>query len=468
MKPMILSAAMLCLAAPMANAAAPESPQGAAALSLYRDIVEIRSAAGHGKVPEVAARAVKDLKAAGFADADIKTVPMGETAYLLVRYPGKAGSRKRPVAFLAHMDVVDANPEDWSFDPFVLREKDGDFLGRGTIDNKMGVAHLTRAFADLKTSGFVPDRDLYLAFTGDEETGMVTTRALVDALKPMKLEYALNSDAGGGALRPDGKPMGYGMQVAEKTFATFDVTIRNEGGHSSRPRKDNAIYDLAALLKNVEALKFPIMANSVTRTTFAARAKQMQPAQPQVAEMLRRFSENPDDAEAAAALSSNAELEPEMRTTCVATMLSAGHAENALPQRASAAVNCRIFPGVDVATVQAALEQAGGNPKAEWKVRGTPTASPISEPRPDVTAAVKSALSPHYPGVAVMPYQESGGTDGMWFRIAGVPTYAISPLFMDMKKMRAHGLDENAPVASFYNGLEYWPHLIRTLAGSSK
>jgi len=468
MKPMILSAAVLCLAAPMANAAAPGSPQGTAALSLYKDIVEIRSAAGHGKVPEVAARVVKDLKAAGFADADIKVVPMGETVYLIARYPGKAGSKKQPVAFLAHMDVVDAKPEDWSFDPFVLREKDGDFLGRGTLDNKMGVAHLTRAFADLKTSGFVPDRDLYLGFSGDEETGMATTRALVDALKPAKLEYALNSDAGGGALAPDGKPFGYGMQVAEKTFATFDVTIRNEGGHSSRPRKDNAIYDLAALLKNVETLKFPIQANSVTRASFGAMAKELKASQPQVAEMLRRFSENPNDAEAAAALSSSEEFEPEMRTTCVATMLNAGHAENALPQRAIGTVNCRIFPGVEVATVQAALEQAGGNPKAEWKVRGTPTASPVSEPRPDVTAAVKSALALHYPGVVITPYQESGGTDGMWFRIAGVPTFAVSPIFMDMKKMRAHGLDENAPVASFYNGLDYWPHLIKTLAGGKK
>lgn len=468
MKTMILSAAMLCLAAPIANAAAPESPQGTAALSLYRDIVGIRSAAGLGKVPEVALRVAADLKAAGFADADIRIVPMGETAYLLARYPGKAGSKKRPIAFLGHMDVVDAKPEDWSFDPFVLREKDGDFLGRGSLDNKMGIAHLTRAFVDLKTSGFVPDRDLYLAFSGDEESGMVTTRALVDALKPVQPEYALNSDAGGGALGPDGKPFGYGMQVAEKTFATFDVTIRNEGGHSSRPRKDNAIYDLAALLKNVEALKFPIMANSVTRTSFGGMAQELKSSQPQVAEMLRRFAANPDDAEAANALAASEEFEPEVRTTCVATMLNAGHAENALPQRAIATVNCRIFPGVEVSTVKAALEQAGGNPKAEWVTRGTPTASPISEPRPDVTAAVTSALALHTPGIKPTPYQESGGTDGIWFRIAGIPTYAVSPIFMDMAKMRAHGLDENAPTASFYNGLDYWPHLIRTLAGGKK
>ncbi len=468
MKAIILSAATLCLAAAAAHAAAPNSPQGTAALSLYKDIVEIRSAAGHGKVPEVAARVVKDLKAAGFADADIKVVPMGETVYLVARYAGKPGSKKRPIAFLGHMDVVDANREDWSFDPYVLREKDGDFLGRGTLDNKMGIAHLTRAFADLKTSGFVPDRDLYLGFSGDEETEMLTTRALVDALKPVKPEYALNSDAGGGALSPEGKALAYGMQVAEKTYVTFDVTIRNEGGHSSRPRMDNAIYDLAGLLKGVEALQFPAMTNSVTRATLEVRAKELDASQPALAATLRRFLANPNDAEAVNTLRAIDEFRPDIATTCVATKLAAGHADNALPQRAVATINCRIFPGVPVAEVQAALEKAGNTPGATWTTRSTQVESPISEPRPDVTAAVKAALALHNPGVPVVPYQEAGGTDGMWFRIAGIPTYAISPVFMDMSKMRAHGLDENAPVASFYNGLDYWPHVIKTLAGGKK
>lgn len=458
-----LAAALASLIPLPAAAIDRDSPQGQAALSLYRDIVGIRSAAGLGKVPEVAARIAADLKAAGFADEDVKIVPMGETAYLIARYKGSG--KGRPIAFLGHMDIVDARPADWKFDPFVLREEDGDFLGRGSLDNKLGVAQLTRTFADLKKAGFVPSRDLYLAFSGDEETGMATTRALVEALKPANVEFALNSDAGGGFLAPDGKATAHGTQVAEKTFATFDVTITNPGGHSSRPRPDNAIYQLAELLKRVEAHRFPIEANSATRAQFRALAGSM-PAD--VAAVMRRFADNPADAEAGAALAANPETMHMVMTTCVATMLNAGHAENALPQRATATVNCRIFPGTEVSAVEAVLKTAGGNPAAEWKVRDDPRASPVSEARPDVLAAVNKALAVDYPGAKTTIYQESGGTDGKWFRIAGVPTYGIGAVFMDPAKMRAHGLDENAPVASFYNGLDYWPALIRELAGKKR
>lgn len=458
-----LAAAMVSLVPFSAAAVERDSPQGQAALSLYRDIVGIRSAAGQGKVPEVAARIAADLKAAGFADEDIKIVPMGETAYLIARYRGSG--KARPIAFLGHMDIVDARPADWQFDPFTLREEGGDFLGRGSLDNKLGVAQLTRAFADLKMAGFVPNRDLYLGFSGDEETGMATTRALVEVLKPMNVEFALNSDAGGGFLTPDGKAAAHGTQVAEKTFATFDVTITNPGGHSSRPRPDNAIYQLADLLKRVEAYRFPIEANAATRAQFRALASNM-PAD--IAAVMRRFADNPADAEAGAALAANPETMHMIMTTCVATMLNAGHAENALPQRATATINCRIFPGTEVSTVADALKAAGGNPAAEWNVRDEPRASPVSEPRADVLAAVNKALAVDYPGVKTSIYQESGGTDGKWFRIAGIPTYGIGMVFMDPAKMRAHGLDENAPVASFYNGLDYWPVLIRELAGKKR
>ena len=462
----LLTTAIAALAISTSAAAMDRSdPRAVEALSLYRDIVGLRSAAGHGKVPDVARRIAADLKAAGFAETDISIVAMGETAYLLARYAGKKGTKARPVAFLGHMDVVDARPEDWKFDPFALREAGGDFLGRGSIDNKLGVAQLTRAFADLKRAGFVPDRDLYLAFSGDEETGMATTRALVDALKPMNVDYALNSDAGGGYLTPTGKAGAHGTQIAEKTFATFDVTIRNEGGHSSRPRLDNAIYQLAELLRRVEAHRFPIEANAATRANFRTLAASMPPA---VAAMMRRFGDNPADAEAGAALAASPDTMHMIMTTCVATMLDAGHAENALPQRATATINCRIFPGTEVGTVAAALKSVGGNADAEWAVRDAPRASPVSEPRADVIAAVNKALAIHYPGVTTTPYQESGGTDGKWFRIGGIPTYGVGAAFMEPAKIRAHGLDENAPVASFFNGLDYWPTLIRELTGKKR
>ncbi len=455
-----MALAAVMLAAP-AIAVEADSPEGVAARALYSDIINIRSAAGQGLVQKVAERAAADLRAAGFTDADIRIVPMDETVYMIVKYAGEGD--RAPLLFMAHMDVVDALAKDWVHDPFTLREEDGNFLGRGTVDNKMGVAHLTRAFADLKASGFVPDRDLYLAFSGDEETGMETTKAMVADLAPLKPEYALNSDAGGAEIGADGKIEGYGLQVAEKTFATFDVTVTNPGGHSSRPRGDNAIYDLTAILEKVKALRFPVRANSVTRDYFRTVAGNI--ADPEMAAVMLRFAGDPDDAEAGAALYANPETQRSVATTCVATMLDAGHAENALPQSATATVNCRIFPGVEVSEVKARLEETStGMDHARWAVRGEPTASPVSEPRADVTAAVEAALALKYPGIKATPYQEAGGTDGIWTRRAGIPTYAVSPIFMRPENGGLHGLDENAPVDSFYFGLDYWPALIRSVA----
>ena len=458
----LLAAAVAMLSVP-AQAAEPGSAEGQAALNLYRDVIALRTAEGQGKVPEMAARLTADLKAAGFRDEDIHFEPMGETGYLTVRYAGRG--KEKPIAFLGHMDVVDARPEDWESDPFTLREVDGDFVGRGSLDNKFGVVQLTRAFATLKKSGYVPDRELYLAFSGDEETGQETTQAMVEALKPAGLEYALNSDAGGGQLTPDGKPLGYGMQVAEKTYATFEVEVRNEGGHSSRPRADNAIYDLADILKRVQGHSFPPSANPVVRNYLRDMAA-VAPAGE--AAMMRRVADDPDDREAVEALSQSPELNATLRTTCVATMLDAGHAENALPQRAKATVNCRILPGVPVEEVQAELERIGGNPEATWTALNDPSASPISEPRADVTAAVESALGMRFPGMKATPYQESGGTDGKYFRIAGVPTFAVNGAFMDMGRMRAHGLNELVPVSEFYANLDYWPALIKNVSGGAK
>ena len=233
------------------------------ALEIYRTIIEMRTAKGHGKVPEMAEYLASELKSVGFADEDIHIARLGETAGMTVRYHGDGSTDLKPILFLAHMDVVDANREDWEYDPFVLREENGYFLGRGTADNKYGVANLTQTFMRLKREGFTPVRDLVLVFTGDEETEMNTTRMLAYDRKDLTdAEFALNSDASGGGIDPDGNPLPYLMQSAEKTYATFLVTANNQGGHSSRPRPDNAIYDLADALKKIQAFEFPVEANS--------------------------------------------------------------------------------------------------------------------------------------------------------------------------------------------------------------
>ncbi|MBZ6379332.1 hypothetical protein B5C34_08325 [Pacificimonas flava] len=457
-----ISAALLASAVslPAVAQVQPGSERGTEALDLYRDLISFRTAEGHGQVPAMAERLAQELREAGFSDEDITITPSGETAYMTVRYEGSG--EEAPIAFMAHMDVVDALPEDWEHDPFALREEDGFFLGRGAVDNKMGVAHLTRAFAELKASGFVPDRDLFLAFSGDEETGMATTQALANSLAPLGFAYALNSDAGGGALSEDGTALGYGMQVAEKTYATFEVTVTNPGGHSSQPRADNAIYDLTSILQRVAELRFPAMSNEITRGLIRAAAAG-EPAER--AALMRRFADDPADSEAAAALVNDPKTAPDVSTTCVATMLDAGHAENALPQRATATVNCRIFPGVEVSEVQDRLEELSADiENVTWQALDNPSASPISTPDPEVMAAVKAALAPRYPDVTVMPNQSAGGTDGKWFRKAGIPTFAVSPIFFPPSPVGAHGLNERAPADSFYFGLDYWPALIRDLA----
>lgn len=455
-----LAAALATLAAP-AFAATPE--EGAYARELFAKVIAMRTAEGQGQVPAMAKYLAGELKKAGFKKEDIHIVPQGETAGFVVRYRGDGSSGKKPILFLAHMDVVDARPEDWELNPFELTEKDGYFFGRGVIDNKYGVTNLTQTFIRLKKEGFTPTRDLVLVFSGDEETGMETTKMLAFDRKDLTdAEFALNSDAGGGMLSPDGKPVAYGVQAAEKTFATFEVTARNQGGHSSQPRKDNAIYDLAHALAKIETLEFPVMSNAITLADFAATGAAL--GGEQGAAMVA-FARDPKDRKAQKVLASDPGNNAQMRTTCVATMLAAGHAENALPQRATATVNCRIFPGVEIETVRAALAEAVANPALDVKTVGEPSASPVSEMRDDVTAAVTKAVHARYPGIGVGAYQESGGTDGKQFRAAGVPTLAVSGIFMKPADMFAHGLNERLPVASFYDGLDHWMIIMKELAG---
>jgi len=457
-------AAALCAGASAAVAAEPASEADKArALEIYKTIVEMRTSKGEGEVPAMADYLAGLFRDAGFPAEDVEVIPSDETAALVVRYRGDGTSGKKPILFLGHMDVVGANPEDWELDPFALTEKDGYFFGRGTIDNKYGITNLTQTFLRLKESGFTPDRDLVIALSGDEETGMTTTRMLAEKLKGA--EYALNSDAGGGALTEDGDALVYSVQAAEKTYATYEITARNPGGHSSRPRSDNAIYDLTAALRAIEAHQFPVTANDLTRGFLGATGRSMGG---ELGAALVAFAEDPTDEDAAARLAEEPAFVGMTRTTCVATMLRAGHAENALPQSATATVNCRIFPGVSVADVKATLAEVIDNDELEIEVLGEPTESPVSETREDVMAAVAKAVHARYPDVPLLPYMESGGTDGMHFRKAGVPTWAISGAFMNENDMYAHGLNERMPVKSFYDGLDHWTIIIEALAGGGE
>jgi acetylornithine deacetylase/succinyl-diaminopimelate desuccinylase-like protein len=309
----------------------------------------------------------------------------------------------------------------------------------------------------------VPNRDLILAFSGDEESGMTTTRMMAyETPELLEAEYALNSDAGGGDLTASGQAVSYNIQAAEKTYATWEITVRNPGGHSSRPRDDNAIYDLAAIIKRIEAHRFPVRWSEMTLSYFQQVGEQIGG---ELGEAMVRFAYDPEDAEAAERLRRESSYVGTTRTTCVVTMLNAGHAENALPQSATATVNCRIFPGVSVAEIEQALRDVAANPEAEFLLLDEPTESPISELRADVLAAVTKAVHRRYPDLPMITYMESGGTDGMHFRKAGIPTWGISGVFMNPDEMYAHGLNERVPIKAFYDALDHWSIILRELAG---
>lgn len=435
----------------VSGAAAQDAPYQQQARKIYADIVAMRSSKGHGGTKAESEYLAGVLQAGGVAASDIAMLPLGETQAMVVRIVGSDASRK-PILFSAHMDVVDARPEDWQRDPFTLIEENGNFYGRGTSDNKAGVTALVSTILRLKADEALPARTLVFGFVGDEETAMATTKMIADHPWVNGAEFAINADAGGGLLDDDtGKPLIYLVQGAEKTYATFELTVTNPGGHSSRPRADNAIYDLARVLAQIESFRFPVMANELTRSYLGAVGRTKKG---KVGEALRAFSADPTDAAAIEALAKSPEFVGTTRTTCVATMLDAGHAENALPQKAKATVNCRIFPGVAVETVRDTLAGLAGE-GVKIVTLDDPVASPVSEMRDDVMAAISASVRAHYPGVPIVPYLESGGTDGKVYRIAGIPTFASSGLFSKPSEMFAHGLDERLPVRAFYEGLDH-------------
>jgi acetylornithine deacetylase/succinyl-diaminopimelate desuccinylase-like protein len=460
----------LALALLLAAGTAAADPQRSAAdleaREIYARLISIPSQLGNGKVPEVAEYLAGRFRAAGFPERDIRVLPFkgdgDQTASLVVRYRAAGKSRLKPILLLAHMDVVAAQRADWERDPYTLVEENGYFFGRGTYDDKQGIAALTATFLRLKAEKFVPSRDLILYFSGDEETAQATAqdvaknhRELIDA------EFALNADAGAGTLDESGKALYYSMQTAEKTYADFALTAHNPGGHSSLPRADNAIYDLAVALDKLSHWQAPVMWNDTTLASLRMAGKQVTG---ELGAALTRFAQNPRDEAAAAVIAREPSYVGQTRTTCVATMLAGGHAPNALPQSASANVNCRIFPGVKIGDVRVALQKVVGE-AIEVKLVGEPLSSDASPLRPEVMGAVTRAVHAIHPGIPVVPAQGSGATDGLVFRSIGIPTYGTDGNFMKPNEKFSHGLNERLTVQSFYDSLTFWHVLVTALAG---
>jgi acetylornithine deacetylase/succinyl-diaminopimelate desuccinylase-like protein len=454
------------LAAAGAHAAAPAAPDAvrAQAREIFAHIVGIESSIGEGKVPLVAQYLAERFKAGGFPETDTHILPLGETGSLVVRYRG-SGRGGRPIALIAHMDVVTAKRSDWQRDPYALTEETGFFFGRGTSDVKQEVALLTATFLRLKAERFVPTRDLIIAFSGDEETAQATATDLVTTHRDLvDAEFALNGDGGGGVLAEGtAKPLIFYVQGAEKSSVKYLLTTHNPGGHSSQPRADNAIYELADVLKAVQRHEFPVMWNEWTIGDFKAASVVTKGP---LGEAMARFAADPGNAAAAAEIAKTPAFVGRIHTTCVATMLNAGHAENALPQSATATVNCRIFPGTSAADVQQILQGLAG-PAVEVRQGYEALVSNASPMRADVMNAVAKAVHASDPGTPVVPTQASYATDGAVYRNAGIPTYGVGGVFVMGSEEFAHGLNERIRVNEFYKGLTYWDVLIKTLAGKA-
>lgn len=460
-----MGVALALSAAVPASAQAPSAAERVQALEIYKHIVGIDTSTDGARVPEMAAYLAGRFKGGGFSPADIQVLPLGKTASLVVRYRGD-GTGGKPILLMAHMDVVPARRADWQRDPFTLIEESGFFFGRGSADNKAGVAILTSLFLTLRAEKFTPTRDLIIAFTGDEETvGLTATslvrehRALIDA------EFALNTDGGGGELNEAGVPASYSLQTSEKTFASFKLTARNPGGHSSQPRADNAIYDVMTALARVRSHAFPVMWNETTIASFRATGRVTQGV---IGRAMLRFAAHPGDKRAARVLSASPFHVGKLRTTCTPTLIQGGHADNALPQSVTATVNCRIFPGVAIAKVQAVLQRLVGRKIEVAPLESNYIASDASPLRPDVLKAVTKAVHQNYPGVPIVPSMSSGATDGVFYRAAGIPTYGTGEIFIKDSDDFSHGLNERVPVDAFYKGLSHWRVLLMELAGRGK
>jgi acetylornithine deacetylase/succinyl-diaminopimelate desuccinylase-like protein len=443
------------------------------ARDVFRQLIETNTTHSVGSTTVAAEAMRKRLLDAGFQQQDVVVIgPEAKHGNLVARYRGVAGSTKKPVLIICHLDVVEAKREDWTTDPFQLVEKDGYFYGRGTQDIKESDAASIVSFIRLKREGFVPDRDIVLALTAGEEGGdfngvnwlLQNHREMIDG------EFVLNADAGGVVTRAARLVM-MGVEATEKLYADFKLTATNPGGHSSQPTPDNALYHVSDALGRIERYTFPFESNSVTRAFFPAIAQVV--TGQEKADMLAISGDKPDAA-AEARLSAVPKYNSMMRTTCVATMMNAGHAPNALPQHAEANVNCRILPGHTPAEVRAKLRELIADPKVDVKL-AQETATDNKEnamsikPPPlnkDVFDALRDVTQQVFPGIPIIPEMETGATDSKLTMAAGLPSYGFSGMGIDEDDDRMHGKDERIRVEAFYTGVQFDYLYLKRLTGS--
>lgn len=428
------------------------------ARDLLRELVEINTSESVGSTAKAAHAMAARLKAAGFPDADVVVVEHApRKGNLVARLRGRP-SGKKPILLLSHIDVVEAKPEDWTLPPYTFIEKDGTFFGRGVADDKdEGAIHLALIMR-MKAEGFVPDRDIIVALTADEEGGpangvewlLQNRRSLIDA------EYAFN-EGGGGRVR-DGVKLSNDVQASEKKVASFVLESTNPGGHSSVPVKDNAITHLADALVKVGAFDFPVRLNEITKAYFARSAAV---TDGRISAAMKAIASNPADPEAARVLSEDPRYNSQLRTTCVATMLEGGHARNALPQRARAHVNCRVLPDESPDDIRRTLERVVANPKVTITEQGTARNTPPSPLAADLMGQIERVSGQLWPGVPIIPTMSTGATDGVYLRNAGIPTYGVSGLFYT--DPNAHGMNEKISAEAFYQGLEFMFRLVKSI-----
>jgi len=450
--------------ATQAAADPPQAPPAQVALAhaIYKQLVELDTTASVGDSARAAHAAADRLIAAGFPKADVAVFePKPKRGNLVARLRGTG--KQKPILLVAHLDVVEAKRDDWTTDPFKLVEKDGYFYGRGTSDDKFMAAAWLANMIRWKQEGFRPDRDLVLVLETDEEIGASSqlgmTWLLANHRDMLDAAFALNE--GGGVAIKDAKPAWNSVQTAEKIFQSFTLEVRNPGGHSSLPTKENAIYRLAHALEKLEKLEFPVELNTTTRAYFAKMAT-LEHGQ-LAADMKAVLAPRPDRG-AIARLSALPPYNAQLRTTCVATMLAGGHAENALPQLARATINCRLLPGDKVDDVAATLAKTIDDPKVAITPLDRDVASDPSPLDPQLFAAIEKLSPTFWPGIPVVPAMSSGATDGRFLRNAGIPTYGHSGLAADIFDFRAHGKDERVAIKSFDDGVEYLYELVKLLA----
>jgi acetylornithine deacetylase/succinyl-diaminopimelate desuccinylase-like protein len=440
---------------------------------IFKQLVEINTTDSVGNVSTAAEAMASQLRDGGFADKDIIVAGANEKKKnVVVRFHG-SGKRK-PILFIGHLDVVEARREDWTTDPFQFVEKEGFFYGRGTNDMKAGDALLLTTFIRLKNEGYLPDRDLILALTADEEGGNFNGMEwlLKEHRDWVNAEYCINLD-GGEFEKQNGKRLLAAMQGSEKVYADFQFESINPGGHSSEPVRDNAIYHLAGALTRLRDYDFPVKVNEITQNYFA-RTAEISPGDS--AADLKAVAKDPPDQAAAARLSREPYYNTLLRTTCVATMLSGGHAPNALPQTARANVNCRIFPGEDPEEVRKSLERVAADSKVSVTLvpqlgadgKPVPTVTvPPSALLPEVVRAMEKTLNETYPDVPLVATMSAGASDGKFTRTAGIPTFGIACMFFELGDNRAHGKDERIGIQDFYDGVNFTYKLIRALSATN-